>query len=530
MDAGIRFITRGFYGGPQYLSVRGRDPRATAYMMDGIPVTDAQIEVFDPHWLPIEGTRRIEAAKGPATALFGGGATGGLVNVVSHDVLVPLPLTRLNVWFGSYDTRLVGAAFMRSIGNNFGFIGAYDYFSTAGFVEGTAYRMEKLYGKVSARFPSSLKFDVIAYRHVGDTGILGAAYTDRLDSRTFLDLSFELGTESVFDLDFYYFDVRETFRGAEEETYDGSQTGVSFVWNGAETGRYVRRLGASFKRKSTDEVDNIAEVSSFGEFSFVRGDFGGQAVLRAEKNSEAEFQYALSLPLTYGLRDGVRLMGRVDRGFSYPLARETSRGEKEEITRGASGGILFDFKVLELTFNVFYYDVHNASVYRTDDTCATSLVDGVAFDMLGTEVEAYLPPVYGFEGTLSYSRGDANGEVEGAGTMQPLNVLAWGIRYRKQFTEHIGTGVTFAGRWSSSTSLGHRWECVDDACTEVECLSDASLPAVRSALLYAFLSFDDARAFFRIRNLFNERIPIAWDKPSLPARSYEFGLTWDLHD
>jgi hypothetical protein len=61
-------------------------------------------------------------------------------------------------------------------------------------------------------------------------------------------------------------------------------------------------------------------------------------------------------------------------------------------------------------------------------------------------------------------------------------------------------------------------------------VDDASLPALKSALLYGFLSFDDARVFVRIRNLFNESIPISWDKPSLPARSYEFGLTWDLHD
>jgi outer membrane receptor protein involved in Fe transport len=530
MNAGIRFITRGFYGGPQYLSVRGRDPRATAYMMDGIPVTDAQIEVFDPHWLPIEGTGRVESIKGPATALFGGGATGGLVNVVSHDVLVPVPLTRLNVWFGSYDTRLVGAGFMRSIGNNFGFVMAYDYFSTAGFVEGAGYRMEKLYGKVSARFPSSLKFDVIAYRHVGDTGVLGAEYTDRIDSRTFLDLSFELGTESVMDLDFYYFDVSETFRGSSDDTYDGSQTGASLVWTGAESARYVRRLGGAFRRKSTTAIDDINEVSAFGELSWSRGDFGSQAVLRVEKNSQHDVEYALSFPLTYGLNDRIQAFARLDRGFSYPIALDETRTGKSETTRGASGGILCDCKALQLSFNVFYYDIDGASVYRTDDTCTTRLVDGVAFDLMGAEVEAYMPPVYGFEASVSYSRGDSDGEIEGAGAMQPLNVLAWGIRYRKQFTQHIGTGVTFAGRWSSSTSLGNRWECADEACTETECVSDADLPAVRSAMLYTFLSFDDARAFFRIRNLFNESIPIAWDQPSLPARSYEFGLTWDLHD
>lgn len=533
MDAGIRYITRGFYGGPQFISIRGRDPHNTGFLMDGIPVTDPQIEVFDPHWLPIEGTERIEVVKGPATALFGGGATGGLMNSVSHDVLLPVPLTRINVWFGSFDTRLVGASFSRSVGDNFGFIGAYDYFSTAGHVDGASYKGEKLYAKVSARFPSSLKFDVIAYRHVGDTGILGADYTDRLDSRTFLDLSFELGRTSVFDLDLYYFSIRETFRGSSDDTYDGSLAGGSLVWTGDEATRYVRRLGASFKRKNTTEVDGIGEGSAFGEFAYNRGRFAGQAILRAERNSEHDFQYAFSVPVTWALPHGLRLFGRVDRGYTYPLARGvTERGGSDDVetTRGASGGILWDAKVLHLSLNVFYYNVADADIYRTDDSCDTHLVRGVGIDMLGSELEVYMPPVYGFEGKVSFSTGDSNEAVEGESQTQPLSVVAWGLRYRRQFTRHIGTGVTFAGRWVSRTSLGHRWECVDEGCTEVECLGDAELPAVKSALLYGYLSFDDARVFFRIRNVFNERIPISWDKPSLPARSYELGLTWDLYN
>ena len=532
MDAGIRYITRGFYGGPQFLSIRGRDPQNTAYMMDGIPVTDPQIEVFDPHWLPIEGTDRIEVIKGPATALFGGGGTGGLVNSVSHDVLIPVPLTRLNVWFGSFGTRLVGASFSRSVGNNFGFIGAYDYFATDGFVDGAGSKLEKLYAKVSARFPSSLKFDVIAYRHVGDTGILGADYTGRLDSRTFLDLSFELGRESVLDLDFYYFDIRETFRApsGQSSVEEGSLSGASLVWSAAEATSRVRRLGASFKRKNTTSVDDIAEGSAFGEFAYDRGDFGGQAVIRAERNSEHDFQYALSLPMTYALPRGLRLFGRLDRGYTYPLARDAASREGAEITKSISAGILWNTSVLQLSLNVFYYDVNDAEMYRTDDSCVTRLIEGASMEMLGGEFGIYMAPVYGFEATVTLSTGDSNEAAEGESQTQPLSVLAWGIRYRYQFTRHIGTGITFAGRWSSRTSLGHRWECLDEDCTETVCLADASLPAFKSATLYGYLSFDDARVFARVRNVFNESIPISWNKPSLPGRSYEFGLTVDLHD
>lgn len=530
MDAGIRYITRGFYGGPQYIGVRGRDPNNSVFLLDGVPVTDPQIEVFDPHWLPLEGIERMEVLKGPSSALFGGGATGGTFNAVSQDILLPVPLTRLNVWFGSFDTRLVGASFSRSVGRNFGFMGAYDYFKTDGYVHGAGYKGEKLYGKVSARFASSLKLDVAAYRHVGDTGVLGTDYTDRLDDRTFLDISCELGKGSVFDVDLYYFDIGETFRGSTQDTYEGSQAGASVVWTSDETSRHLRRLGASFKRKNTTAVDGIAEGSAFGQVAYTSGDLAGEALLRVEKNSQHDFQYAFSFPLDYGLGRGLRLYGRLDRGFSYPIATTATRGRSTERVFGASGGIIFDLNALRVSLNVYYYDVKGATVYRTDDTCRIFRLEDAALDIPGAEVEIYVPPVYGFEGTISYSLCDANEAVEDGGEGQPLNVLAWGVRYRRQFTQHIGMGLAFAGRWLSGTSLGHRWQCIDEDCLGQECVSDASLPAVRSAQVYAFLSIDESRTFIRIRNLFNESMPIAWDRPSLPERSYEFGLTWDLHN
>ncbi len=529
MDAGLRYITRGLYGGPRFISMRGRDPRATGFQLDGVPLTDPQVEVFDPHWLPIEGTERVEALKGPATALFGGGATGGLLNVVSHDVLLPVPLTRVNVWFGSFDTRLVGASFMRSVGRDFGFMGAYDYFSTAGFADGAGYKMEKLYGKLSARFPSSLKFDVTAYRHVGDTGVLGEDFTSRLDSRTFLDLSFEVGRESVFDLDLYHFDVTETFRGGPEETYDASLFGVGLDWKRGGEGA-DRRLGTRFERKNTTDAGGITEGSVFGEFACAWKNLAGEAVLRAEKNSEHDFQYAVSLPVSYAVGERLDVFGRVERGFSYPPARRAPGGDEVEVTRGISGGILCDCNVIQVSLNVFYYDVTGAILYRTDDSCRISPIEGAAFDMLGGEAQVRLPPWHGLEAVVAWSRSGGGRDIEGAGDVQPADVLAWGLRYRLRFTRHIRSGVTFAGRWSSSISLGHRRSCIDEECTETECVSDAGLPAVRSAMLYAFLAIDDARAFFRVRNLFNETIPIGWDRPGLPARSYEFGLAWDLHD
>jgi hypothetical protein len=550
-NAGVRYMLRGFYGGPESISIRGRAPWNTGFLMDGVPVTDAQIETFDPHWLPLSGVDRVEVLKGPSSALYGGGASAGLINTVSQDVLLPVPVTRVNVWFGSFDARFVGASFTRSIGGNLGFMAAYDYLKTAGFVEGADYKGEKLYGKVSARFPSTLKLDIIAYRHVGDAGLVASGGGRRLDSRSFINLSAELGSDAVVDFDAYYSDFDETMKGGAVGSYSGTLTGVRLAWINADSPHPVRRLGVDFKSKSRTQAADEVQISTYGEFAYRRGELAGEGLLRLEKNSGHDFEYGFSLPLNYAMPRGFTLYTRVDRAYRYPLqevsvelpswdldsagsgdllSASDTCGPGVERTLGVSGGISWNSNVLSLSLNVFYYDVEGATVYRTDDTCEHETIHNASFGMPGGELQVYLAPVWGFEGVISYSLLSPPGDYDENVDAERRSALAWGIRYSKQFTTHIGAGVTFAGRRLSSISLGHSSRCVDETCDVRECVGDAGLPPARPSLLYAYLSIDQARAFVRIRNLLNENIPIAWDEPSLPMRSYEFGLAWDLYN
>jgi vitamin B12 transporter len=82
---GLSLSTQGPLGSPAKLRIRGADQRYIAVFVDGIRVSDptsAQTE-FDFGTLPAAGVGRIEVLRGSQSALWGGSAVAGVVNITS---------------------------------------------------------------------------------------------------------------------------------------------------------------------------------------------------------------------------------------------------------------------------------------------------------------------------------------------------------------------------------------------------------------------------------------------------------------
>jgi outer membrane cobalamin receptor len=79
----------GEYGDKVTLNMRGLQGRygaqRTLILIDGRPANDEYLGDFDFRFVPIEAVEHIEISKGPASALYGGLAFGGVINVVTKD-------------------------------------------------------------------------------------------------------------------------------------------------------------------------------------------------------------------------------------------------------------------------------------------------------------------------------------------------------------------------------------------------------------------------------------------------------------
>lgn len=64
--------------------VRGADPRHTLVLFDGIPLNGPWLGTFDFADLMDSGAERVEVLGGPASSLYGSGAVGGVIQILSH--------------------------------------------------------------------------------------------------------------------------------------------------------------------------------------------------------------------------------------------------------------------------------------------------------------------------------------------------------------------------------------------------------------------------------------------------------------
>ena len=66
--------------------LRGADPRHTLVLYDGIPLNGPWVGSFDFSDLGVVGARQIEVMGGPASALYGSGAVGGVIQILGGGV------------------------------------------------------------------------------------------------------------------------------------------------------------------------------------------------------------------------------------------------------------------------------------------------------------------------------------------------------------------------------------------------------------------------------------------------------------
>ena len=85
--AGVHVDQVGGRGGTGSLYLRGADPNYTLVLVDGVRVNDptnARGGSFDFSALDVADVERVEIARGPYSAVYGGDALAGVINIVTR--------------------------------------------------------------------------------------------------------------------------------------------------------------------------------------------------------------------------------------------------------------------------------------------------------------------------------------------------------------------------------------------------------------------------------------------------------------
>ena len=106
--AGLHLDQVGGRGGTGSIYLRGADPNYTLVLVNGVRINDptnARGGSFDFSTFDLDDVERIEVARGPYSAVFGGDAMAGVINIVTRQHDGSGTHASLDATAGTYDTR-----------------------------------------------------------------------------------------------------------------------------------------------------------------------------------------------------------------------------------------------------------------------------------------------------------------------------------------------------------------------------------------------------------------------------------------
>lgn len=105
--AGVHVDSVGARGGTGSIYTRGADPNYTLVLIDGVRVNDptnSRGGSFDLSALDIADVERVEIARGPYSAIYGGDAMAGVINIVTRPGAITSSKVSVDAMAGAYDT------------------------------------------------------------------------------------------------------------------------------------------------------------------------------------------------------------------------------------------------------------------------------------------------------------------------------------------------------------------------------------------------------------------------------------------
>ncbi|MDD3656119.1 MAG: TonB-dependent receptor [Atribacterota bacterium] len=170
--AGLEITDYGSPGDIKSVSIRGSSPEQVLIMIDGKVVNDPQTGKIDLGLIPVGMIEKIEIYRGPASALYGANALGGVINIITQGGGEEKKGTA-GVYFGSYHTQKYQASYQNR-SNDFDYFFTGEYYQTEGDRENSQLDKISLLGKISKEIDQKTDLDLSIRYHDYQRGLPGS--------------------------------------------------------------------------------------------------------------------------------------------------------------------------------------------------------------------------------------------------------------------------------------------------------------------------------------------------------------------
>lgn len=551
---GVAVAASGPFGNSTNLRIRGADGRYLAVYVDGIRVSDPSGTTVSFDWagLTPAGIARIEVLRGSQSALWGGSAVGGVVNITTRGEMEEGLHQTAAVEGGSYGTAKLSyglthksggteIAFSASAVSTEGF-SAYDGGAEADGARATRlsfsarHQVSDTLAIGGALFLNDLQQEYDGYGPVCPPGlpawitsclndISGNEQTRReIGARAFAELS--TGT-TTHTFDATVFDVtRDYVDGGFAYGYEGRRTTLGWQATTEASDALTFVYGIDWSRETaryTNLPAGVADTELFGAFAQALWSpteaLDISAALRSDRNSGFGTFNTGRLAIAYRPAEGTTLRAAIATGFRAPSIDERfgdygsfvgNPGLKPEESLSYEIGAEQQFASgASLSATLFRLEVDNLISYKFGIPLSTLENLPGASVRQGVEIAGSLPLSDTVTLGLAYSYTDARRPTGARLTQVPFHNLT------------LSLDGELSDRLSGGLSLTHVAGRVDNEANTFDLVAMPDYTVLNAQMTYGLT--DAADLYFKVENLLDEDYQIV-NGYAAPGRSVYLGL------
>jgi len=341
--SGLEISDYGNVGGIKAISIRGSSPEQVLVMVDGRPANDPQTGKIDLGLIPASIIEKVEIYRGPASAIYGANALGGVVNIITKKGKGDSECA-INVNTGSFGTQEYEASY-QGTSDDLSYFVSGNYFKTDGDRENSQLEKIGFLGKFIHQLDQQTDLGLTLRYHDYNRGLPGSIdYPSpeaiQKDRNINLDLTWQkkeedkdINVNGFYSFQRVFFDNPGMWGHTGPSIHKGNSMGLSFditdynftFGDDDSESQHILTYGGEVKNDMVDSTD-LGERDSVSGALFIQDvwqpadmeDLKITAGIRYDYNQIYGSQLNPRVGLSYRLQDELNFHASIGKAYRAP--------------------------------------------------------------------------------------------------------------------------------------------------------------------------------------------------------------------
>ncbi|MDR0822774.1 MAG: TonB-dependent receptor [Endomicrobium sp.] len=336
-SAGIDFMAYGGAGSAQNVLIRGASSVQTLVLIDGRKANLPNLGSADFTHIPTQNIERIEIIRGAGASIYGAGAFGGVVNVITKKAKKDSPFIDANISkgsFGAFNPSIVNAY----ANDNFGALLSLSYYSSDGERKNSDFKNANIFASVQGYLSKDSSLSFTGQIYDSKLGVPGGLtyltpHSRQEDTNKYAKLDYNLLlNENSLTISAYVVENKEHYDGVIDEYAENKYTGKTY---GAQAEFHLSDILLLGIEGSNDNFENEDLMSPSASFDKSRDIFAGYAQVdlnfwkfkvlpsvRVDNNSQFGTQTTPAISAIFNATKEVKVSANVGQVWRAPSFNE----------------------------------------------------------------------------------------------------------------------------------------------------------------------------------------------------------------